>query len=403
MGALANQSFVKMNGIGNEIVVVDLRARGGKIEADEARAAARPDGAPYDQLMALYPPRTPGTDAFIRIYNNDGSEAGACGNGMRCVADLVSKETGKDTLTFETTAGILNCWKGADGLFTVDMGPPRFKWNEIPLAEEFRDTRAIELQIGPIDKPVLHSPSVVNMGNPHAIFWVDDVNAYDLARFGPLLENHPIFPERANITLAQIVSRDHIIIRTWERGAGLTKACGSAACAAAVAAARLRRTDRKVKVTLPGGELTIEWREKRRSRADDRAGGIRVRRPLRSGAVRQGRRVVSVDVVTFGCRLNAYESEVIRREAAAAGVDDAVVVNTCAVTAEAVRQARQTIRRIKRERPDARIVVTGCAAQTEATPSPRCRKSIACSATRKSSTPGPGQRARKSPSPTSWR
>ena len=150
------------------------------------------------------------------------------------------RKAARTTLTFETTAGILNCWKGADGLFTVDMGPPRFKWNEIPLAEEFRDTRAIELQIGPIDKPVLHSPSVVSMGNPHAIFWVDDVNAHDLARFGPLLENHPIFPERANITLAHIVARDHIVIRTWERGAGLTKACGSAACAAAVAAARLQ-------------------------------------------------------------------------------------------------------------------------------------------------------------------
>ncbi len=261
MGALANQSFVKMNGIGNEIVVVDLRARGGAIAPEEARAAAAPQGAPYDQLMALYAPRTPGTDAFIRIYNNDGSEAGACGNGMRCVADLVAKESGKSTLTFETTSGILNCWKGADGLFTVDMGPPRFAWNEIPLAEEFRDTRAIELQIGPIDAPVLHSPAVVNMGNPHAIFWVDDVNAYDLAKFGPLLENHPIFPERANITLAHIVSREQIVIRTWERGAGLTRACGSAACAAAVAAARLKRTNRKVKVTLPGGELTIDWRE----------------------------------------------------------------------------------------------------------------------------------------------
>jgi len=262
MGALADHAFVKMNGIGNEIVVVDMRARGGTIKPEEARAAAAPGGASYDQLVALYPSRTPGTDAFIRIYNNDGSEAGACGNGMRCVADLVSKENGKDTLTFETKAGILKCWKNADGLFTVDMGVPRFKWNEIPLAEEFRDTRFIELQIGPIDKPVLHSPSVVSMGNPHAIFWVDDVNAYDLARFGPLLENHPIFPERANITLAHIVARDHIIIRTWERGAGLTKACGSAACAAAVAAARLKRTDRKAKVSLPGGELTIEWRDK---------------------------------------------------------------------------------------------------------------------------------------------
>ncbi|HEX3858643.1 MAG TPA: diaminopimelate epimerase [Pseudolabrys sp.] len=262
MGALANRPFIKMNGIGNEIVVVDLRAGGEAISADDARAAAAPQGAPYDQLMALYPPRTPGTDALVRIYNNDGSEAGACGNGMRCVASLMSNQTGKSTLTFETAAGILNCWKGADGLFTVDMGPPHFKWNEIPLAEEFRDTRAIELQIGPIDKPVLHSPSVVSMGNPHAIFWVDDVEIYDLAKFGPLLENHPIFPERANITLAHIVSREHIVIRTWERGAGLTRACGSAACAAAVAAARLKRTGRKVKVTLPGGELTIDWREK---------------------------------------------------------------------------------------------------------------------------------------------
>src|SRR3990170_324915 len=266
MSALGGHAFVKMNGIGNEIVVVDMRnAAKGKdlaISAKDARVAAGPRGAPSDQLMALYPPRTPGTDAFVRIYNNDGSEAGACGNGMRCVADLVSKQTGKSALTFETTTGILNCWKGANGLFTVDMGPPRFKWNEIPLAEEFRDTRAIELQIGPIDKPVLHSPAVVNMGNPHAIFWVDDVSAHDLHRFGPLLENHPIFPERANISLAQIVSRQHIVIRTWERGAGLTKACGSAACAAAVAAARLKRTERKVRLTLPGGELTIEWRER---------------------------------------------------------------------------------------------------------------------------------------------
>ena len=262
MGALANQPFVKMNGIGNEIVVVDLRKGAPAIAPEEARAAASPQGAPYDQLMALYPPRTPGTDAYIRIYNNDGSEAGACGNGMRCVASIVSGENGKSALTFETKAGILNCWKAEGGLFTVDMGPPRFKWNEIPLAEEFRDTRAIELQIGPIDKPVLHSPSVVNMGNPHAIFWVDDVNAYDLERFGPLLENHPIFPERANITLAHIVDRTHIVIRTWERGAGLTRACGSAACAAAVAAARFKRTERTVRVTLPGGDLTIEWRER---------------------------------------------------------------------------------------------------------------------------------------------
>lgn len=261
MSALANHPFVKMNGIGNEIVVVDMRHNPLPISGGDARAAASPQGAPYDQMMALYPPEVAGTDARIRIFNNDGSYAGACGNGMRCVASLLFDETGKTELAFETDAGVLNCWKAlTPGLFTVDMGPPRFAWNEIPLAEEFRDTRAIELQIGPIDDPILHSPSVVSMGNPHAVFWVDDVNAYDLTKFGPMLENHPIFPERANITLAAIQSRDHIIIRTWERGAGLTKACGSAACAAAVAAARLKRTERKVGITLPGGELAIEWR-----------------------------------------------------------------------------------------------------------------------------------------------
>src|SRR4029077_12862266 len=262
MSALANHSFVKMNGIGNEIVIVDLRDKPAVVTPDEARAVASPKGVHFDQLMVLQPPRLAGTEAFIRIYNNDGSEAAACGHGMRCVARRRSEKPGQAQATFETRAGRLNCWRGpSDDLYTVDMGPPKFGWQDIPLAEEFRDTRSIELQIGPIDAPVLHTPSAVSMGNPHAIFWVDDVNAYDLARFGPLLENHPIFPERANITLAHIVSREHIIIRTWERGAGLTKACGSAACAAAVAAARLKRTVRKVRVTLPGGELTIEWRE----------------------------------------------------------------------------------------------------------------------------------------------
>ena len=262
MGVLANHGFAKMNGIGNEIVVVDLRDSSLAVTPDEARAVAAPAGIAYDQLMVLQKPRLEGTAAFIRIYNNDGSEAAACGNGMRCVARRVFEATGQSAATFETRAGLLNCWLGpASDLYTVDMGPPKFDWRDIPLAEEFRDTRSIELQIGPIDAPVLHTPSAVSIGNPHAVFWVDDVNAYDLGRFGPLLENHPIFPERANITLAHIVDRDHITIRTWERGAGLTQACGSAACAAAVSAARLRRTNRTVQVTLPGGELSIEWRE----------------------------------------------------------------------------------------------------------------------------------------------
>jgi diaminopimelate epimerase len=142
---------------------------------------------------------------------------------------------------------------------TVDMGEPKFGWQDIPLSEEFRDTRAIELQIGPIDNPILHSPSVVNVGNPHAVFWVDDTADYDLARLGPMLENHPIFPERANISLAHVASPESIELRTWERGAGLTQACGSAACAAAVCAARKRLTGRNVSVTLPGGVLRVEW------------------------------------------------------------------------------------------------------------------------------------------------
>ncbi|HTP92540.1 MAG TPA: diaminopimelate epimerase [Xanthobacteraceae bacterium] len=256
MSTLANRDFVKMNGLGNEIVIVDLRLAPGPISAAEAQAAARQE--PYDQLMALYPAGG-GTDASIRIYNNDGSEAGACGNGMRCVAALVSAETGSSKLRFETRAGLIPCWKAGDNLYTVDMGPPRFRWDEIPLSREMPDTRAIDLTFS--DVPSLRSPSAVNMGNPHAIFWVEDPDIYDLRKIGPRLEHDPLFPERANITLAATPSRDHVVIRTWERGAGLTQACGSAACAAAVAAARLGRTGRKVTVTLPGGDLSIEWRE----------------------------------------------------------------------------------------------------------------------------------------------
>jgi diaminopimelate epimerase len=259
MSALADHPFVKMNGLGNEIVVVDMRLKGGAIGSADARAAAQ--AVPFDQLMALYRPRIAGSDGFVRIFNSDGSESGACGNGMRCLAALMATETGKDKFLFETRAGVLSCWRAGSNLFAVDMGRPRWRWDEIPLAEEFHDTRAIELQIGPLDAPILHSPSVVNMGNPHAIFWVEDVTAFDLARLGPLLEHHPIFPERANITLAAVRSPEHIVIRTWERGAGLTKACGSAACATAVAAARTRRAGRKVKVTVPGGDLSIEWRD----------------------------------------------------------------------------------------------------------------------------------------------
>jgi diaminopimelate epimerase len=265
MSFLANRRFLKMNGLGNEIVVLDLRDTAARVEAHQARAIAADPRSRFDQLMAIHAPATPGTDASLRIYNTDGSESGACGNGTRCVAfammsDPVMARPSAGTLVLQTKAGLIPTTRVSDRVFSVDMGRPRLRWDEIPLRDPFQDTRYIELQIGPIDAPVLHSPSVVSMGNPHAIFWVDDVAAYDLARFGPLLENHPIFPERANISLAQVEARDRIVLRVWERGAGLTKACGSAACAALVAAARKKLTDRKATVTLPGGDLLIAWR-----------------------------------------------------------------------------------------------------------------------------------------------
>lgn len=256
----ASIRFRKMNGLGNEIVVVDLRGSAKVFTEAEARAIADNTRSHFDQLMALHDPRLPGTAALVRIHNTDGSPAEACGNGMRCIGWVVSQETGAKNLAFETPAGRLAVIVNSLSDISVDMGEPRFGWRDIPLAEAFHDTRKIELQIGPIEKPILHSPSVVNVGNPHAVFWVEDVHAYDLPRFGPMLEHHPMFPERANISLAHVVSPTAITVRTWERGAGLTRACGSAACAALVAAARNGMTGRSATVTLPGGHLKVEWR-----------------------------------------------------------------------------------------------------------------------------------------------
>lgn len=261
---MANEApFAKMNGLGNDIIVADMRGRADRVTPAAAIALASDPSTKFDQIMAIHDPRTPGTANYIEIINSDGTHAQACGNGTRCVVQALAAETGQKVFTFETVAGILNAEEHEDGSISVDMGVPRFGWQDIPLAEEFRDTRAIELQIGPIDQPVLHSPSVASMGNPHAIFWVDnDVWSYDLDRFGPLLENHPIFPERANISIAQVTSRETLNLRTWERGAGLTLACGSATCAAAVSAARTGRTGRTVTVTVPsGGTLQIDWRD----------------------------------------------------------------------------------------------------------------------------------------------
>jgi diaminopimelate epimerase len=253
--------FLKMNGLGNEILVADMRGRADRVMPAAAIALNADPQTRFDQIMAIHDPHTSGTFGYIDILNSDGSRAQACGNGMRCVVRALAAESGQTHFTFETLAGILGAEQHPDGSITVDMGTPRFDWQDIPLAEEFADTTGIELQIGPIDAPVLHTPSVASMGNPQATFWVnDDVWTYALDRFGPLLENHPIFPERANISIAQVVSGDHIILRTWERGAGLTKACGTAACAALVNGARTKRTGRRAVVTVPGGDLLVEWR-----------------------------------------------------------------------------------------------------------------------------------------------
>ncbi|WP_020181128.1 diaminopimelate epimerase [Methylopila sp. M107] len=262
MSALIDRPFAKMNGLGNEILVVDLRGSAARATAADAVALARRGETHFDQLMALHDPKTPGTAGFMRILNADGSEVSACGNGTRCVAWGLMEEAGTREVLLETAAGLLACTAGeAPDQVTVDMGAPKFGWADIPLSEEFADTRAIELQLGPIDAPLIHSPSVANVGNPHAIFWVDDLNVIDLRRSGPLLENHPMFPERANISLAKVTSKSSLTLKVWERGAGLTLACGTAACAAAVSAARTRRTGRDVIVTLPGGPLRIVWRE----------------------------------------------------------------------------------------------------------------------------------------------
>lgn len=259
--------FAVMNGLGNKILVVDMRGRKDRVTPAAAIALNAKADTRFDQIMAIHDPRANGTDAYIDILNNDGSKAQACGNGTRCVVQALSAETGRKVFTFQTVAGILNAVEHEDGTISVDMGQPVFDWNRIPLSEEFHDTSRIELQIGPIDAPILHSPSAMSMGNPHAVFWVDrDPMSYDLERFGPLLENHPIFPEKANITLAQVTSRTTVVTRTWERGAGLTLACGSAACAAGVSAARTGRTDRNVAITVASspnrGILGIEWRER---------------------------------------------------------------------------------------------------------------------------------------------
>ena len=255
---LAGLPFRKMNGLGNDFVIVDLRDVGAQMTPDAARAIAdRKEGLGCDQVITI----EDRNGLFMGVWNADGSEVGACGNAARCVGWLLMEELQADEIDFSTTASPLVARRAGAMRVSVDMGVPKFGWRDIPLAEQFEDTRFIDIKLGPIDKPVLWGPSAVNMGNPHCIFFVEDAEAQALDRFGPMVENHPLFPERANVSVAQ-VKGDHLIrLRVWERGAGITKACGSAACAALVAANRRRLTARKATIELDGGQRGVEWGE----------------------------------------------------------------------------------------------------------------------------------------------
>ena len=252
--------FRKMNGLGNDFVVLDARARPIAVTEKSAKAISdRKSGIGCDQLIVLE--KSADFDVRMRVWNAEGGEVQSCGNASRCIADLLFDETSKNTATISTKGGLLMASKAGEKMVTVDQGVPKFGWKDIPLSEPFSDTRHIELQYGPIDHPSIHSPSVVNVGNPHCIFWVDDLDVVDLSRAGPMLENHPLFPERANISFAKVVARDHIFLRVWERGAGLTKACGTAACATMAAGHRIKIIDDKCRITLPGGDLSMAVRE----------------------------------------------------------------------------------------------------------------------------------------------
>lgn len=251
-------AFLKMNGLGNDFVVVDARRDGVPLRpAQIRRIADRRLGVGCDQLIVMEAAEGP-ADVFMRIFNPDGSEAEACGNATRCVARLIGEETGKREIAVRTVAGVLPTRLLDDGRVTVDMGEPRFGWADIPLSEEM-STLNLEIPVGPLDAPELSDPCAVNMGNPHCIFFVSDVGGHRLEDLGPLLEHHHLFPQRTNVELAQVTAPDRIRLRVWERGTGITPACGSGACATAVAAVRRGLTERQMTVEVDGGELTIEW------------------------------------------------------------------------------------------------------------------------------------------------
>lgn len=254
MSAAMGRPFLKMNGLGNDFVVVETRSQPFAPSAEEVRAIAdRTVGIGCDQLIAIEPAE--GADARVRFWNSDGEEVSACGNGARCVGWLVMQASGRDEAVIETRAGRLVATRAGERLVSVDMGKPRLEWNEIPLAEP-HDTAALDVKLHPA---LEGAPGCVSMGNPHVVFFTPDLDAVDIASIGPAIERHPLFPQGVNVGFAQVRGRDRIRLRVWERGAGLTKACGTGACAALVAAARRELTGRSATLELDGGELFIEW------------------------------------------------------------------------------------------------------------------------------------------------
>ncbi len=250
-------AFTKMHGLGNDFVVIDTRTTPVAVDRDRARAIAdRRTGVGCDQLILIEPPTSQAAQAFMRIHNADGGEVAACGNATRCVAALLMAETGSDTIAIETNAGILHATPHGDRSITVDMGPSATAWDQIPLAAPM-DTLHVDACAGPLRDAV-----AVGMGNPHAVYFVAEADEVDVATYGRALELHPMFPEHANIGVAQILPADkveRIRLRVWERGVGLTRACGTGACAALVAAHRRGLTGRQAVVTLDGGDLDITW------------------------------------------------------------------------------------------------------------------------------------------------
>lgn len=248
-------AFVKMHGLGNDFVVLDARAAPIALGERQARAIAdRKTGVGCDQLITLEPARNRRADAFMRIHNADGGEVEACGNAARCIASLLMRESKRDRVVVETVVGLLAAERREDGLVAVDLGPVKLDWRQIPLARPM-DTLHLELEAGPLSDGV-----AVNVGNPHAVFFVPDAGAIDLERWGPEIERHPLFPERINVEVVHRLADGSLRMRVWERGVGITRACGTGACATAVAAHRRGLTGREATVRLDGGTLAIEWR-----------------------------------------------------------------------------------------------------------------------------------------------